>query len=433
MRAPLLLLFLLPTTTVTIVTFALTGDARAAADDDLPSVRLTVTYAPGTELICPDAETIENAVAMRLGYVPFDDAAPRHLQASVSQKDGALKGEVRLTDDAGTLLGERTLEGAGKDCMELSRALELAISIAIDPRAVLRPAPTIAPALLPGEEGPPPPPRENGRQMPVDTTRPPPGTVTVSPVEVVRVWNTDLPLLEGPPPPPDYAARLMDLGAERARAEAPPPPVVVDEAPPHPSLASVASGGPIARFVLSLGTGLTIGTTPTPSVMNSVGVGVAFRYGGFHLEYQRNLPAVGGITGDDDDQVWADFRVVTASVCGTYDWFFACTGPSAGMHLFGAVFGAVYWVNNVILAAPENARPQFGGQARIGVDLPILWFVDGWADRVRLRLHGDVNGALLSWHLRRPPHTDGGAAGESLWVVPPVGFTAGAGLVVGFP
>lgn len=414
----------------TTTTIALAGGARA---DDLPSVRLTVTYAPGTELICPDAETIENAVAMRLGYVPFDDAAPRHLQASVSQKDGALKGEVRLTDDAGTLLGERTLEGAGKDCMELSRALELAISIAIDPRAVLRPAPTIAPSLLPGEEGPPPPPRENGRQMPVDTTKPPPGVVTVSPVEVVRVWNTDAPLFMGPPPPPDYAARLMELGAERARAEAPPAAPVVDEPPPHPSLASVAAGGPIARLMLSIGTGLTIGTTPTPSVMNSIGVGVAFRYVGFHLEYQRNLPAVGGITGDDDDQVWADFRVVTASVCGTYDWFFACAGPSVGLHLFGTPFSAALWVNNVILAAPEAFRPQFGGQARIGVDLPILWFFEPLADRVRLRFLGDVNGALLSWHVRRPPHVDGGAPGSTLWVVPPVGFTGGVGLVVGFP
>jgi hypothetical protein len=400
--------------------------------DDLPVVRLEVTYAPGVELVCPDEETIKNAVSARLGYEPFDAAAPRRLTAHVSRTGTDLVGEVRLTDDAGSLLGERRIDGGGADCMELSRALELAISIAIDPRAMLRPSPTF---LLPDEEGPPPPPKERGRQMPVDTTPPPPGLVTVQPVEVVRVWNVDAPLLEGPPPPDDYSARLIALGEQRAQENAAlrtDDDALAQQEPEFRSLTGTKSDGPMARFTLWLGGSGAIGTTPTPTLGNTIGVGVAFRYVGLQLEYQRNLPSSGGVSSLSDDQVFSDLRMLTLSLCGAYDWFFACGGGSAGLQLFGLQSGTVIDVMGVTFGYPEQFRPYLGLQGRLGLDVPILWFLEGWRDHVRVRLHGDVNAHAFQWHIRRWP--DGTEkAGDTLWVVPPVSFTAGAQLVVGFP
>jgi hypothetical protein len=401
--------------------------------EELPFVRLEVFYAPGIELVCPDEETIKNAVSARLGYEPFDAAAPRRLTARVSRVGTDLVGEVRLTDDAGSLLGERRLDGGGADCMELSRALELAISIAIDPRAMLRPSPSF---LLPDEEGPPPPPKERGRQMPVDTTPPPPGLVTVQPVEVVRVWNVDGPLLEGPPPPDDYGARLIALGEARAIENSATADDNAARAPAETafrSLAGTKSDGSFARVTVSFGGLGALGTTPTPTLGNTLGFGLSFRYVGFLAEFQANLPSLGGVSSSADDQVFADLRMLTFSVCGAYDWFFACGGASHGFHVFGGQSGTLYNIGGVTFGQAEQVRPYLGLQGRLGVDVPILWFLEGLADHVRLRFHGDVNAHALQWHLRRPPSEASNKAGETLWLVPPVGFTAGAQLVVGFP
>ena len=52
-----------------------------------------------------------------------------------------MRGEVTVTDATGAVTGTRQLIATGDDCDELVTALALAISIAIDPNVVFRPAP----------------------------------------------------------------------------------------------------------------------------------------------------------------------------------------------------------------------------------------------------------------------------------------------------
>jgi len=122
-----------------------------------PRVQLRYAIGAGVEQ-CPGAAAVESAVAGRLGYQPFAADAETVIDVSVSSAAGKLSARVELRTTDGTAIGERELFSEHNDCAELASAIELAISIAIDPQSFARPAPAPPPAPLPPPPAPPPPP-----------------------------------------------------------------------------------------------------------------------------------------------------------------------------------------------------------------------------------------------------------------------------------
>ncbi len=98
---------------------------------------------------CPDAASLKQGIAARLGYNPFVDEAELKVSAVVSRAGTQLRGILRLERDRADAgpgsspaqaVGQRELTGPASDCRELASAMELAISIAIDPLVTTRPA-----------------------------------------------------------------------------------------------------------------------------------------------------------------------------------------------------------------------------------------------------------------------------------------------------
>ncbi|MEZ4394671.1 MAG: hypothetical protein R3A48_26660 [Polyangiales bacterium] len=109
---------------------------------------------------CPDAQAIRDAVAARLGYDPFRDAAPMTVRATIARHRRRLRGRVEVTHAAGAALGTREIESSHRDCAEIASALTLAVSIVIDPLSLTRPAPPppAPPVVTPPAPPPPAPP-----------------------------------------------------------------------------------------------------------------------------------------------------------------------------------------------------------------------------------------------------------------------------------
>src|SRR5262245_21131356 len=85
---------------------------------------------------CPDEVGIRNAVAMRLGYDPFEESASSIVTASVV-RSRVYEGVVQLRDEHGRVQGEKKLTSSADDCTELASAMALTISIVLDPRAAM--------------------------------------------------------------------------------------------------------------------------------------------------------------------------------------------------------------------------------------------------------------------------------------------------------
>jgi len=123
-----------------------------------------LTYSRGASASdCPDIDVIRAGVAARLGYEPFDDRAEVAVSASVSRSGHALEARIQIAGADGKSAAERKLVSRQSDCLELASAMELAISIAIDPLAGnrLRPSqPVASPAPAPAAPSAPPPPPE---------------------------------------------------------------------------------------------------------------------------------------------------------------------------------------------------------------------------------------------------------------------------------
>ncbi len=131
--------------------------ARAEPVSVSGSARLRYELGPGADG-CPDEQALRNAVAARLGYDPFSDAAPRTLRARVESAGAERVATVRMEGADGKSLGERRLTSRAADCGELAAAMQLAITIAIDPLVLTRPAPELTPPPPPVVDTPPPPP-----------------------------------------------------------------------------------------------------------------------------------------------------------------------------------------------------------------------------------------------------------------------------------
>ncbi|MFZ5471031.1 MAG: hypothetical protein ACOZIN_16505 [Myxococcota bacterium] len=130
----------------------LTGALKAYAQT-ARTARFSYVRHPGAEG-CPDEDSVRRAVSARLGREAFHDDAELLVQAVVERASPGLLARVSLSDRAGRTLGKRDIASPVNDCRELASAMELAISVAIDPVAAMRVAP---PVPVPPPPAPPPP------------------------------------------------------------------------------------------------------------------------------------------------------------------------------------------------------------------------------------------------------------------------------------
>jgi hypothetical protein len=101
-----------------------------------PTVHLTYERAANAA-DCPDREAVQNAVRARLGFDPFREPAEISMRASVSRKGEELRGRILMSSE-NAQAGERLLVSKRADCAELAAAMDLALSIAIDPLSIAR-------------------------------------------------------------------------------------------------------------------------------------------------------------------------------------------------------------------------------------------------------------------------------------------------------
>lgn len=119
-----------------------------------PTARLSYEVRPGIDG-CPDERWVRGAVAARLGRDPFDEHAATVVRARLDRGEGpALEAQVEVERADGTT-GRRRLDSPTGDCLELASAVELAITLAIEPLWLTKkPAP---PPPEPPKPAPPPP------------------------------------------------------------------------------------------------------------------------------------------------------------------------------------------------------------------------------------------------------------------------------------
>ncbi|MFO0695326.1 MAG: hypothetical protein U0230_17315 [Polyangiales bacterium] len=220
-----------------LVWLVMAGTARADEPAEAPPHARFTYERDERALRCPDEAEIRDAVSARLGYVPFDDAAPLAVRARIEARGRRLHGVVEVHDAEGSLVGRRELESPTLDCAELARGLSLAISVAIDPLSLTRP------------ENPPPPPP------------PPPPEPVVEPVPAP------------PPPPPPPPEPVV------APAPAPPPPPA-----PEPQRARLRPGLELAALVAA-------GLLPAPRPAFAASVALDGRRVGGTLTFRGDLPA----------------------------------------------------------------------------------------------------------------------------------------------
>jgi hypothetical protein len=89
---------------------------------------------------CPDRAAFIDAVAARLGYVPFYERAERRVHVAIAKGERGYRGTL-------TLEGGRTLES--RSCAELADALAVAAAIGLDPDAIERPTVAVRPEQTP--------------------------------------------------------------------------------------------------------------------------------------------------------------------------------------------------------------------------------------------------------------------------------------------
>ena len=151
--------------------------ASAEAQADAPHARFLYEREESAAR-CPEADEVEERVAARLGYDPFEDDAASLVELHVSRQRGAMTGHIVMRDAAGEILGERTLTSRDASCQAL---------MAIDP---VRAAQPIAPEVVP---------------EPVVVTEPVPESVVAEPVPEIEPVVVPEPVVAEPIPTPEPA------------------------------------------------------------------------------------------------------------------------------------------------------------------------------------------------------------------------------------
>lgn len=167
---------------------------RAQAQVNHPTMALVVEPGPGTTS-CPTQEKLEQLVAARLGYVPWDATSTRTLKVSMELRDHVWHGHVAAVGEGGEDLGQRHVQSQAGSCESLAEALVLPMSLAVDPMVLLRPAPveTLPPAPVQPQPVAPEPIQEDKPEEFVAPGHPEPDLQPVSPrvdTSMDILWNT---------------------------------------------------------------------------------------------------------------------------------------------------------------------------------------------------------------------------------------------------
>lgn len=317
--------------------------SSAGAQGERPTATFSYERARGAER-CPESSEVEEAVAARLGYVPFRPGAELHVVARIESDPRGLLATVEVLDAEGRSVGGRTIRSRTRDCEELSRALALAVSVAIDPMSLLSPETDGAPPALTPPEG-------------------VPAAEAESPLE--PNFATPVPeLIEAPVTGPGVAVPTGATPTEAAPAEVAATPA--DDASDD------------ARFTIRAEGGALLAYDATPGLRPGGVAGVGARRG--HLALGGELRFVGrGRASNGVGGVEAYRFDVRARACGHLSSFVVC-----GTYLVGVVRGRGLDVANArtgigfvtgpgMLVGFEHAiGSRAGFLILVGADAPIL-------------------------------------------------------------
>lgn len=128
---------------VILAGLAAAAGARAAGPEP---VRFSWVRGEGAEG-CADQQRIAEQVSARLGKSPFSADAPRSIEAVVSRAEHGYRAVIFVRGDGAGPVGTREIGSEAVGCGSIEAASVLAIALAIDPDAALRPPePTPRPA-----------------------------------------------------------------------------------------------------------------------------------------------------------------------------------------------------------------------------------------------------------------------------------------------
>ncbi len=123
------------------------GLVASVASAEPRSVSFTYAVEKGIDR-CPDEVWVRHAVAARLGFDPFRADAELRIDVAVSRPEKGLAAEIQVFDSDGKRVGRREFTSIAGDCPELASAVELAMTVVVDPHYLTQPAPP-APAAPP--------------------------------------------------------------------------------------------------------------------------------------------------------------------------------------------------------------------------------------------------------------------------------------------
>jgi hypothetical protein len=315
------------------------GAAGAASAAPPAGVRLVWERRAGAES-CPGGDDLRAAVVRRLGFDPFDDAAPREIRCVVRRDEGTFRARIEVAGQPGSPAGGRELTSRRADCAELAESIELAVGIAIQPLFVPRSVPVAT-------AGPTEPPPSGGEA-------PPP-----------------LPAATSDPPPPVPAA-----AAARVPVAPPPPPAasVVKQTIPAPS--------PVRGHEVGVHAGLVGAVGLAPGAAPGAGVGASLRRRSLSLEVEARI--LGGSSavaagGSVSASVW----IGSVGPCLHRGMFAACVAGTAG---------ALRAHGNGFATTADATAPYLAVGASGLVEVPI-------GDRFRLRWQAELSAPLVTVHL----------------------------------
>ncbi|MGB0591690.1 MAG: hypothetical protein ACPGU1_18595 [Myxococcota bacterium] len=87
---------------------------------------------------CPSRAALHEAVAQRLGYMPFTHDAQEHVEVAIEARGSTYRARIRLSRADAPTRAEREVEATVRGCDEIVDALALSVSLALDPDAVER-------------------------------------------------------------------------------------------------------------------------------------------------------------------------------------------------------------------------------------------------------------------------------------------------------
>jgi hypothetical protein len=120
---------------------ALSGpSARAIAQEDAAADGARLAWVRGEGAAgCVDGESLAGEVRARLGRDPFRGEVRQTIEGLVGRREGRWVAQLFDRDATGAAVGARELTSDAASCRALDPALALAIALAIDPEAAMRP------------------------------------------------------------------------------------------------------------------------------------------------------------------------------------------------------------------------------------------------------------------------------------------------------